>query len=954
VEGVAPGIYNLYAEAAGYPQTLIASGVQVLRGQSLHYDGYLQPGAVIHGNVYTKHQFGDEPWPAYENGNGLVNQYIKIELYDGPTLSNKVDPSANMVSWSPIPCVVGGQKGVPGLGTGSPAAVMLYDDSPNGGYNIAGTNDAGGTRETGHSCGEADLASPIAFPWGGYNTANGYSSVQLSQPNTNTDNQDPLGVGPPQRWVVQGGTTNPFHFEFGAKGEYGAPRDVSGEVPQVYATWINGLTPGRYYVRAWTFRYVQTALDGSTFQEYYFDVTPNEWAGDVTVPIDLRLSSWVNKTVHFHSTPGTISTDAVVTGGDLLDGYLLGGDGHVYAFNFTDADSDPQGLCNLPLGYCSIQWYGINSTWIGENYGIPSGTYTPVVGFLGYMQGPTPLDQVSVTLSGNEAQISDHLWLAPGFNLTVYSTDWERPTVPRNWIYPGLGIVVTAWSNGTYVDTTDANINTDGLTYPPPQDNTKPYAAVVGSGLPGSAYAGFWFGQDGDEYMGGEISSNAIWLIRDRATDHSFSGELPTHFAPGQYSFTATTYGYIQDQTYSVYAQQGQGADIRINLVQGVNVSLDILFKKESIITPTDANMSARVRLFNDQGQLVADYMTSEGVYVNKTQRASGADGTLFANPTGGPFPDTMDMTGIYAGFNDYPAMGKYSNYLPGGVIQFHVNMAGRAMFLNGFEGTYPIDPVFGASDPTENGGYYPSTGTMNAGILGSPDYTGGWTAEVDFVRWYTNNTADTLSTCVDGSGTACGGVYYPPVSGLLMGESYHIIPGTTATSGISLTEDGALKPVYISPAHSMAPNHLGPYSQEGVWQISNAHLSGEASAIFEVDTNGLITGNAFAFAWNNEFRTTSWSLVHVVGASGASWDFYTYDGIYQAYLAPGTYTFTIVAPGYTSQSFSVVVTNGQSGGGQNQYLQQSQVPVPEFSAIGIVAFSALAASLYLLRRRRR
>ena len=233
----------------------------------------------------------------------------------------------------------------------------------------------------------------------------------------------------------------PLHhssFEFGAKGEYGAPRDVSGEVPQVYATWINGLTPGRYYVRAWTFRYVQTALDGSTFQEYYFDVTPNEWAGDVTVPLDLRLSSWVNKTVHFHNTAGTISTSPVVTGGDLLDGYLLGGDGHVYAFNYTDVGQlSTKGLCNLPLGICSIQWYGINSTWIGENYGIPSGTYTPVVAFLGYMQGPTPLDQVSVTLSGNEAQISDHLWLAPGFNLTVYSTDWERPTVPRNWIYPG-------------------------------------------------------------------------------------------------------------------------------------------------------------------------------------------------------------------------------------------------------------------------------------------------------------------------------------------------------------------------------------------------------------------------------------------------------------------------------------------------------------------------------------
>jgi hypothetical protein len=184
------------------------------------------------------------------------------------------------------------------------------------------------------------------------------------------------------------------------------------------------------------------------------------------------------------------------------------------------------------------------------------------------------------------------------------------------------------------------------------------------------------------------------------------------------------------------------------------------------------------------------------------------------------------------------------------------------------------------------------------------------------------------------------------------MGESYHIIPGTTATSGISFTEDNAVGPNFVG--HTMAPNHLGPYSQEGVWQISNAHLSGEASAIFEVDLNGLVSGNALAFTWSNEFRPLSWGVVNVVGASGASWNFYTYDGIYQAYLAPGTYKFTITSPGYASQTFSVVVTPGQTGIGQNLYLQQSNIPVPEFSAIGVVAFSALAASVYLLRRRRR
>jgi len=35
-------------------------------------------------------------------------------------------------------------------------------------------------------------------------------------------------------------------------------------------------------------------------------------------------------------------------------------------------------------------------------------------------------------------------------------------------------------------------------------------------------------------------------------------------------------------------------------------------------------------------------------------------------------------------------------------------------------------------------------------------------------------------------------------------------------------------------------------------------------------------------------------------------------------------------------------------------YLEQSNIPVPEFSGVAVVAFSALAASVYLLKRRRK
>jgi hypothetical protein len=1199
VEGLAPGTYDLYASTAGYPQALIASGVTVLKGQSLHFDGYLQPGPVIHGNVFTKHQFGDQPWPE--------NTYVKIELYDAPTLNHIPASNATLVSWSPLPCVAGGQN--------------LFFGSQNAG-----------------SCGDPRLGSSIAFPWHEYTTANSYETDETGVSFGANDGSavgllttDPEGVGPPMTWFVKGATTTPFHFEFGVKGEYGAPRDLDGMVPQVYATWVNGLVPGRYYVRAWVFRYVQTALDGSTFQEYYFDVTPNEWAGDVTLPIDLRLSSWINKTVHYHITNGTIVDEPIDTGAGFLYGYLTNSNGVIYSYNvtalgfkgkyayggaggyplttpfFSGNDLDPAGINAHAIenGRAAIQFWGVNDTWGGENYGIPTGTYTASVETEGYLEG-TPLDQVSVTLSGSPTSISDHMYRGAGFNITIYSIDWEQPLVSRPWVWGndqggangngvnrGSEIDIGFFSNGLLTNvlgdlTGDlpVTITTTGL-----YQGVGSHACANEAALPvlsrtctlmdgggrnvrpdGSDNANLvFFGREaGDTWVGGSTGGTFVFLTQSNLRSSIYWPE-PSAFPSGTYDLRAFTYGYFQDKNFTVNAQAGQVADIRINLIVGVNVTLDILFKKEQIITGTQADMSARVRLFDDQGDLAATWMSSEGVYVTGEGVSHAADAT-----TAYPLIDQGVLTVPGSGLQSY-------NFLPGGTTLLHVLMAGlpqQPPHGSGITGNYFGDPVFTpyACDfelycyRGTYGRWAPIGQTVypfaNTGILGAPDYQGGWTAEVDFVNWYANDTGTTPN-------------YYPPVQGLLMGESYHIIPGTAATSGVSWTEDTALR--YLG--HGMAANHLGPYSQRGVWQISGAHNSGEASAIFEVDLNGFISGNVLAFTWSNEFRTLSWGTVSVTGASyqanhvaktvssanGASIDtnesppfgtgagkfvaansqylsipnstdfnfgsndftidfwikfnslsssypiligqndathtgndlvmhvvsgstyslywqdqtlgqvvsgtttivtgtwyhmavvrngntwaiyvngssiatannsgsttslsipfivganlysniyvdgwfkevrvsngvarwtsnfpspdaeytpdqytvlllhmdgtngstmftdsnsgpvnvqpaepfgnFYTYDGVYQVFMPPGNYKFTISQPGYAPQTWSVSVSPGESGAGQNVYLEQSNIPVPEFSSIAVIAFAALAASLYLLKRRRK
>ncbi|MGA2971333.1 MAG: carboxypeptidase-like regulatory domain-containing protein [Candidatus Bathyarchaeia archaeon] len=1017
IEGVAPGTYDIYAEAAGYPQTVIASGVNVLKGQSLHFNGYLQPGAVIHGDVNSKHQFGLQPWP--------YTAYMKIELYDQPTNNHAPqDSSGNAlvpVSWSPLPCVAGGQ------------------DRYRGGTDAQG-------------CGDPRTASKIAFPWHEWVTQDGFpgagagfsydfslSGVPKFAPapaanpgagnNNNMFTTDPAGVGPAQNWFVVAGTSTPFHFEFGVKGEFGAPKDMDGHVPQLFATWINGLTPGRYYVRAWTFRYVQSALDGATFQEYPFDVTPQEWAGDVTLPIDLRLSSWVNKTVHFHDLPGTINTDPLSTGvQNSYDPYMVGG---LYGGPYTGALGSTGSLASWNVtnisngeGSQAITFFGFNDTWIGDNYGIPAGTYTPYVYVQGYLQ--QTFEQVSVTLSGNPTFISDHMYRGVGLNITAYSVDWERPRVNRNWVWDGAEIDFAVLdANGTQVNNICYECNagngvTGGLatTVPPYPADTQSFeisgtpgviSLCGGAGIcttpavdqeantyfmevPGLGVGnanGAWFGTEtigeanaGHADVGGYTgyasgppgATGANPHVQSPLVGgfgfttavinnwHHVSYFKPTALDSGQYCIAGWTYGYVQDKQFCVYANKGEIADIKVNFLIGVNITLDILFKKEHIITPTAFNMSARVRVFDDSGVLVGEWMTSEGTYVTGNGQATSA--TCGDDIFGHTGPGSGCLYPWDGGLEGATPIG--FNYLPGGVTNLHVLIAGLAPdATDTTTGTWG-DPVFANSaincdfevDCTGPGLIYPSPWFVNNGISGAPDYTGSWTVETDFVNWYANNTSFT---------TEPAGVvinhsvpqYYPPVVGLLQGESYHIIPGTTATTGVSLTEDGAENSAFLGlAAPGMERNHLGPYQQQGVWQLSNAHLSGEVSGVFELDLAGYVSGSAWAFTWSNEFRPLSWATVTIASADG-KWTFtqYTQEGIYEGYLPPGSYTMTISAPGITSQTQSFVVTAGQSSGvgtGQQLYMEQSNIPVPEFSGIAIMAFSALAASLYLLRRRRR
>jgi len=269
----------------------------------------------------------------------------------------------------------------------------------------------------------------------------------------------------------------------------------------------------------------------------------------------------------------------------------------------------------------------------------------------------------------------------PGFNVTIFSIDWERPTVNRAWEFGnpegwnfipgffanhisgsarngyvnfenvGAEIDLGAYNNGTLADWLGdepsavfaSSISTTGLF----QNQFENNVTAIGGGFPINNIAGnmfdanfTWFGSEvrrqgdigGIQGANGPTSGGSPFLaVPSYGSFHNVNGLFnwphqlePTAFKPGEYDFGAYTYGYVQDQGFSVYADVAQIADVRLNLVIGVNITLDILFKKEHVITPTDFNMSGRVRIFNDQGQLVGEWMSSNGAYIPRTGSNAG------------------------------------------------------------------------------------------------------------------------------------------------------------------------------------------------------------------------------------------------------------------------------------------------------------------------------------------
>ena len=264
-------------------------------------------------------------------------------------------------------------------------------------------------------------------------------------------------------------------------------------------------------------------------------------------------------------------------------------------------------------------------------------------------------------------ETSDHLFRGAGFEISIASTDWETPAVSRNWAWNGQEIDVGFYQNITLVSALGdepafmANVWRQA-------DRTcskiVPQAPASANGggqnfASSDGASGAFFGEEG-EYQNVGGFTNFVLAPFTTVFNPSFR-YLPTAFYSGQYDLRAWTYGYFQAIPVFSLAQPGQVANCEIPLVIGVSLSIDLTFAKEQLAVPLPDDTSARVRFFDERGRLVAEWMSSEGVYPTGGGNVMAADGT-----SGAPF-----------GAGDGKSLAASTNYVPAGSTLLHVTTAG-------------------------------------------------------------------------------------------------------------------------------------------------------------------------------------------------------------------------------------------------------------------------------------
>jgi hypothetical protein len=113
----------------------------------------------------------------------------------------------------------------------------------------------------------------------------------------------------------------------------------------------------------------------------------------------------------------------------------------------------------------------------------------------------------------------------------------------------------------------------------------------------------------------------------------------------------------------------------------------------------------------------------------------------------------------------------------------------------------------------------------------------------------------------------------------------------------------------------------------------------------------GYIFGHVYGFDMWDELVPLEWVTVT---ATNQNYQFQVStgaNGTFEMFVPVGTYNLTVDAPGYKTYNLNVSVSDGSSSAA-TFYLEQSHVPIPEFSTQAFALIVAMALAVTLLSRK--
>jgi hypothetical protein len=861
--GLAPGTYTIYASAGGYPK-VTGERVEITAGQSMHLKAmWLLGGPVVTITVWSKHGRGAIPWGS---------------LWQPPYGTN--DPS------------------VVDLDKPRPISFDLYDGDGN--HLVWG-------------CSASLLCGPYLF-------------------------------------------TDPEATSFTTS--MGPDIGFTAMAPTMGGANVDGFTGGvNYKVESWVTGYVMTELDA---WQRTFTVP-----GTVSVEMDLRRSNYFTIELHEIPLPSvptslvlTAEQDGVEKGAASLlvdsNGDLLFWDTGAPALsygphlnpatgvNYNIANFDKIILEGWSYRYLADQ-YQDDLAW--RDYGFEPGTYdiqmymadmgdttgmwwgTPgVIGQGWYTIREGDAHTGSIALCNSPSLISfrvrtNSLWIK------IRSLDWQSPSHPRPWLFPGAEIGVDILDmDGNVVEIIDNSV----------------WGIVQDDGSIGSFYAGydmtsgdFNLPDPGTGYIltipftGNDFGVS--WAYGPNLALLPNSAPYPTHIAAGQYTYAVHTYGYVERRTFPNQLALGGKADIQVDLIQGGQIRVFMNFyKQHALLAPVqDFDGFVRVEVFNDANELVgasiygmADvnplapgaYLPYDSQYDFK--KLCSVDGVC--EPAEGAGSDTWGGYGQRAYTSHFfwgEPLNTFADY-------YNLNYVDSHRLVVTPDGT-PASDVFGFY------WYFGGQSSRNDGLWANGFDTTSGTLQPD----------TGLRGTSDGPGIDGGGSYKVKVWAFEPGEgkwnSYYMVSDPT---GIDVPWGGAVS-VYVDL------EQMGRLSGSISW--INMYGDMEAMPWLQL-TASSSQGTVVAYSTPMGFDPATSFLTdepaYFMWLPGPSDTKYTVTA--QATVAPqilaisGAEPEVSISPGFESTADVGMLPTG--------------TPIPEFPLAPLVALSALAASLFVLRRRRK